>query len=172
MKTSKRSLTRAAAVLGITAAAALASFAPAGAAPTKSTGLYVTGVGTYTTTAAGDAVVTAPAGVYLRSSADAIPATMTATLSPVDGTLPEPETCEPANATIVVEGGRKASMTLVGTGNVCGKYPQQPTSVVTQVFTGRYDVVDADVRRLVGTDGFFEIRLGLGGIGSAFAVDT
>ena len=39
------------------------------------------------------------------------------------------------------------------------------------VFTGRYEVLEAKRHNLVGTDGFFEVRLGVNGA-SAFAVDT
>ena len=57
-------------------------------------------------------------------------------------------------------------------GDVCGMYPQPPTSIVTHVFTGRYEVLDTTRRRRVGTDGFFEIRLAADGTASAFAIDT
>ena len=49
---------------------------------------------------------------------------------------------------------------------------QPPTSIVTHVFTGRYEVLDTTRRRLAGTDGFFEIRLAADGTASAFAIDT
>ena len=101
-----------------------------------------------------------------------LPGTFTAVLSPADGTLPEPETCEPATATFTVEGERRIGLTLVGEGEVCGTYPQLPTYTGTHVFTGRYEVVDAERRRLPGTDGFFEVRLGLGNVGNIFAIDT
>ncbi len=95
-----------------------------------------------------------------------------AVLTPDDGTLPDPETCEPASATITVTGDHRVAMKLVGTGSVCGFYPQEPTSIVTQVFTGRYDVVEARRTKVLGTDGFFEIRLANNGSASAFAIDT
>lgn len=45
-------------------------------------------------------------------------------------------------------------------------------SVVTHLFTGRYEVTGADRKKLIGTDGFFQVGLTLDGEASLFAVDT
>jgi len=71
-----------------------------------------------------------------------------------------------------LRGWYAARMTLVGTGTVCGVYPQLPDYVVTQVFTGRYTVTQAIDPRFRGTDGWFEVRLGLDGVAGASAFDT
>jgi hypothetical protein len=52
-------------------------------------------------------------------------------------------------------------LTLVGGGEICGTSTQAPTSTVTCVFTGRYEVYGDGTmpKRLLGTDGFYELRL-------------
>jgi hypothetical protein len=160
--------------VGAIAIATLATTLPADAAPKpKPPRFLVDGGGTYTVDATGAAVVTGDAEfVHGKGRRGPLPGTFTAVLSPADGTLPEPETCEPATATITVEGDKRIGLTLVGDGEVCGIFPQLPTYTGTHVFTGRYEVVDAERRRLPGTDGFFEIRLGLDNVGNTFAIDT
>ena len=51
----------------------------------------------------GSATVTGPAELFLRHSGPH-PVTVTATLVAEDGTLPEPENCEPAKAKFVITG--------------------------------------------------------------------
>ena len=97
---------------------------------------------------------------------------LAATIGPDDRTMPAPGECEPAVSTLTVYGRGRLDVTLMGDGDVCGEYPEPPTSIVTHVFTGRYEVLDTTRRRLAGTDGFFEIRLAADGTASAFAVDT
>jgi hypothetical protein len=75
-----------------------------------------------------------------------------------DGSLPEPGACEPATATFQVAGDGRDRLEMTATGDVCGEYVQLPY-IVTHAFTGRYTVTDASKRNLVGTDGFFEVRL-------------
>jgi hypothetical protein len=75
-------------------------------------------------------------------------------------------------ATFVVARASRPNLILAGAGTVCGSFPQPPTSIVVQVVTGRYRVLDARKPRVRGTDGFFEIRLGTGDVASAFAIDT
>jgi hypothetical protein len=164
--------TRALAVLGVAATSTL-GFGVAGAeARVPKPVLQVDGGTSYTINGAGDAVVTGPAEVEFRHTG-ILPATITATLSPDDGTLPEPETCEPATAKFIVTGDAgRVDMRLRGKGEVCGEFPQPPTSIVTHVFTGRYHVIDARRDALLGTNGFFEVRLATDNLASAFAIDT
>jgi hypothetical protein len=75
-----------------------------------------------------------------------------------DGSLPEPGSCEPATATFHLAGAGREYLDVTATGDVCGEFVQLPY-IVTHVFTGRYTVTDASKRNLVGTDGFFEVRL-------------
>ena len=165
--------TRTLAVAGIAALVTLGAVSPASAQPRPVQAVYLDAYSTTSTTDDhGSTSFTTEGGVSFRRRAALLPATITAVLTPDDGSLPEPETCEPAAATITVTGAHRVGMTLVGTGTVCGFYPQEPTSIVTQVFTGRYDVVRAQRAKPLGTDGFFEIRLGNDGSASTFAIDT
>lgn len=123
------------------------------------------GDGTWAATATGAALTGTATGAPFDGA-------FTAVLVADDGTLPEPGACEPATGTLRLEGSRDRFLELTSTGNACGQWVQPPTSVVTQVFTGRYVVTAASQRRLVGTDGFYEIRLADDGRASAFAIDT
>jgi len=136
---------------------------PAGAATRYKVDVH--GLGTYTSTATG----VTPTGTATGEPFDGA---FTATLGANDGSLPEPGVCEPATATLRLEGSRDRFLELAATGNVCGTWVQPPTSVVTQVFTGRYAVTASSQRRLVGTDGFYEVRLADDGRASVFAIDT
>ena len=91
-----------------------------------------------------------------------------------DRTLPAPGECESAFATMSAYGARDVDLTLVGMGEVCGTYVQPPTSIVSHVFTGRFEVYgeETEPRRLEGVDGFYEIRLADNGTASVFAIDT
>lgn len=91
-----------------------------------------------------------------------------------DRTLPAPGECEDAFATMSAYGARGIDLTLVGMGEVCGTWVQPGTSIVTHVFTGRYEVYGEETspKRLEGTDGWYEVRLGEDGSASATAVDT
>lgn len=94
-----------------------------------------------------------------------------ASLAAVDGTLPEPGTCEPATATLSVTGLRDRFVELAATGEVCGEYPG-PTYVVTHRFVGRYVVTDSSARRLRGTDGWISQILATEGRANVEAIDT
>jgi hypothetical protein len=58
---------------------------------------------------------------------------------------------------------------LSSAGEVCGVDPQLPESVVAHVFTGPATVEGSTPRKLVGAEGFMEIRLGVDGSAHAFA---
>jgi hypothetical protein len=116
----------------------------------------------------GDGTVVVHAG---RRSQEVLVA---AVIAPDDGAWPGPGECERAYASMSAYGVRGVDLTLVGFGDVCGHHVQPPTSIVTHTFTGRYGVYGDDTRprRLEGTDGFYEIRLGADGTASVFAIDT
>lgn len=150
----------------VTALAALVALAgePAGAAPRPR--VDAQGMGTFTTVDDGTVAVAA------STTGDPFDATVTATLVAHDGSLPEPGVCEPATASMRLDGARRRFVELVSSGNVCGKWLQPPTSIVTHVFTGRYDVTASSQRRLVGTDGFHSITLADNGTANVLAIDT
>ncbi|QZY29119.1 hypothetical protein [Nocardioides coralli] len=81
-----------------------------------------------------------------------------ATLAAGDGTLPVPGQCEPATATLQVDGPRRKHLDLGGSGQVCGLWTDA-TYVVTHRFTGIYQVTASSRRRLVGTDGWLSLVL-------------
>ena len=91
-----------------------------------------------------------------------------------DRTLPAPGECERAFATMSAYGVRGVDLTMIGYGNVCGTWVHPGTSIVTHLFTGRYEVYGDETapKRLEGTDGWYEVRLAEDGTASAFAVDT
>ena len=91
-----------------------------------------------------------------------------------DRTLPAAGECESAFATMSAYGVRGVDLTLVGMGEVCGTHVQPPTSIVSHVFTGTFEVYGDETapRRLEGVDGFYEIRLAENGTASVFAIDT
>lgn len=97
--------------------------------------------------------------------------TYSATLAAADGTLPAAGSCEPATAWLRLDGARGRFLELTSTATVCGQH-LQPPFVVTHIFSSRYSVVASSKRNLVGTDGFFEIRLAVDGRSSVFAIDT
>lgn len=91
-----------------------------------------------------------------------------------DRTLPAPGECESAFATMSAYGVRNVDLTLVGMGDVCGTDVQPPTSIVSHVFTGTFEVYGEETkpRHLEGVEGFYEIRLAADGTASVFAIDT
>jgi hypothetical protein len=95
----------------------------------------------------------------------------TATLAAADGSLPEPGACEPASATLDVDGPRRKHLELVATGEVCGQWTDA-TYVVTHRFTGSYEVADSSRCRLVGTDGWISVVLATEGRANVEVYDS
>ena len=146
----------------------------AGAAPKpKPSGLTVSGAGTWQIRQwVDDVVVNGTGSVTVGSRTTDV--LVAAVVQTDDRTLPAPGECERAFATMSAYGARGVDLTLVGMGDVCGTWVQPGTSIVTHVFTGRYEVYGEETspKRLDGTDGWYEVRLADDGSASAFAVDT
>jgi hypothetical protein len=142
----------------------------AGAASSKPA-LQIDGFGSYVVRDYGDAVMNGNGTLWTNNAKKSQAVTVAAVISPDDHSLPTGEDCESATATISIYESGRADMTLMGIGQVCARYPQPPTSIVTHVFTGRYEVLDGP-SKLVGTDGWFEIRLGTDNVASTTAIDT
>ena len=151
------------ATAGLTAALALAPMATAQAAAKPQ--VNYSGLGTYSIIGNGNAVAN---GTGTGTPFDG---SFQAALQPADGTLPDPGVCEDAQTTIRINGTRGRYAVLQGTGNVCGQWVQPPY-VVTEVFTGRYTVVQSSEHRLRGGDGWFEVRLANDGRASVTAFDS
>jgi hypothetical protein len=149
----------------LTAAAAVAVVLAATAADARAYRIDSTGSGSGTH----DGASIAAAGTATGSPFDG---TFTATVVPDDGTLPTPGECEPGTATHRLEGARGRYLDVTATGNVCGHWLQPPTYMLTMSFTGRYVVTDSSQRRLLRTDGFYELRLGDNGYVSTLSIDT
>lgn len=171
MNTTITTSTRVLLALGVAALVTLAATTSAGAKPLYSPStVEVGGGGQWTTSDDGDIIVTGPALVLDWRKGDRLPATLTATLEPADGTLPEPDTCEPASATFIVEGERYA-MTMAGVGTVCAVVVPFAPWVVTQEFDGIYTIIDSSRHTLRGDDGSFSLTLTQTGYASAHATD-
>ena len=130
----------------------------------------MSGTATFTIRDYGDAVVNGTGELQRRSRRSTV-VEVAATVGADDKTLPGPGECEGAIATLAAYGTRGVDISLISYGEVCGLYVQPPTSIVTHSFTGTYEVLEGP-RRLIGTDGFFDVRLGSNGTAGVFAIDT
>lgn len=153
------------ATLALTTLMLAAFAAPSLAGPPPRIDLRGDGVGSYVLDDAGTAHLT---GTVTGTPFDG---PYSATLAADDGSLPDPGLCEPASATLHVSGPRRKHMLLEATGEVCGKWVQDPY-VVTHRFTGRYVVTDTSERRLRGTDGWMGQLLATEGRANVEAIDT
>jgi hypothetical protein len=177
--TSPTSLTRRlVAGLTLTAAVVAGTAGPAAAGPDARRApkpkLTVEGHGTWTVRESlGDAVVDASGELDQRGDRTR-GVKVAAVVGPDDRSLPGPGECEPATTTVSAYGKPGVDMTMIGIGEVCGFDVQAPTSIVTHVFTGTFEVYDVSrkTRKLMGTDGFFEVRLAADGSAHVFAIDT
>jgi len=113
-------------------------------------------------------VVQGPAEVHLGNRT--LSGQLSATVQPDDHTMPAPGECEGAITFVFVEGDRpSADLFLSSAGQVCGQWVQEPTNVVTHVFTGVMTIEEAGFHRLEGTEGFLEVRLAVDGRANVFA---
>lgn len=155
--------TRAALVTtGLATALALAPVTAAQAAPKPA--VNFDGSGTFTLTA-GAAVATGSV------SGAPFDGTFRASLQPTDGTLPGPGVCEPAHASLRIDGPRGRYAVLLGNAEVCGQSVDS-VHVVTHVFSSTYSVAVTSERKLRGGDGWMEIRLTADGRGVVSAFDS
>jgi len=142
------------ATTALTAALALAPMTAAQAAPKPL--VNFSGSGSYTMSGGNALSSGTVSGAPFNGS-------FTASLQPLDGSLPEPGVCEDGHASIRITGPRGQYAVFIGNGTVCGKYGEAP-NVVPQVFTGTYSVAATSERKLQGGDGWMEVRLtGAGG---------
>ncbi len=95
-----------------------------------------------------------------------------ATLTPDDGSLPDPGACEPARATYRLDGEKGRHLEVASVGTVCGTWTQTGVSGTGHVYTGRYRVVSSSPKRFERTDGFHDVRLSDTGDASSFIIDT
>ncbi|HEX2063970.1 MAG TPA: hypothetical protein VHE80_06080 [Acidimicrobiales bacterium] len=151
------------ALTSLVLAGVLATVAPASAAGKPK--VDFDGHGTYTM--AGDG----SAGLTGTGTGEPFDGSYVAALAASDGTLPDPGSCEAATATVTLQGPRGRFLELAATGDVCGRHLQSPY-VVTQLFTGRYEVVSAWQKRFLGSDGFLEVYLATDGRAGVVAIDT
>lgn len=141
---------------------------------TKPPELTLDGTGTWQIRPWIDDMIVSGSGHFASRSGKTTDVLVAAVVEADDGTFPAAGECEDAFATMSAYGARGIDFTMVGPGQLCGHLPQLPTSVVTQVFTGRYEVSGERTtpKRLLGSDGFFEIRVAEDGAASVFAIDT
>ena len=150
------------AITALTAALALAPMTAAQAA--KKPLVNFSGLGSYTVSGGIASATGTVSGAPFDGS-------FTAALEPRDGTLPDPGVCEAGHASIRIDGSRGRYAVLIGDGSVCGKYVDA-TNVVTQAFTGTYSVAATSDRKLLGGDGWMEVRLSNGGRSTVSAYDS
>jgi hypothetical protein len=140
---------------------------PVAATPTST--LFVGGGGIAADDGHGTVVVEGPALVQDKHLRTMLDATISATMTVADGTLPAIGECESAAATFVVAGERDADMTLSSEGTVCRvQHPNFPT-YITLEFDGQHTVVTAKRPQLRGITGSLSINISPGGFTSLHA---
>ena len=153
--------------LGAAALVALGPGTPAAAAPSQT--LFLGGGGLAVDDGSGGLVVEGPGLVGDKHLREMLDATVRATWAATDGSLPAVDECEPASATVVVDGERDADLTLVSSGTVClVRHPNFP-SYISLEFRGLHEVIDAKRRQLRGTTGSLSITKGPGAFTSVHA---
>jgi len=172
-RTRTRRALRVAGGLAVAGAALVGTFDAAGAARPTSPAFTVSGQGTWQERPF-DVVVNGEGELQLRNGNRSTDVLVASSVDADDGTMPAPGECEGAITTVTVYGARRIDFTMIGVGEVCGLDVQPPTSIVSHVFTGTFEVYDVPEgpRQLLGTDGFFEVRLGVDGSASVFATDS
>jgi hypothetical protein len=172
-RTRTRRALRVAGGLAVAGAALVGTFDAAGAVRPASPAFTVSGQGTWQERPF-DVVVNGEGELQLRNGNRSTDVLVASSVDADDGTMPAPGECEGAITTVSVYCARRIDFTMIGVGEVCGLDVQPPTSIVSHVFTGTFEVYDVPEgpRQLLGTDGFFEVRLGVDGSASVFAIDT
>ncbi len=132
--------------------------------------LQITGTGSWTSRVYDDVLVQGTADLDRRGRRT-IEVPVAGVIDPDVGSFPSPGECKGATGWISVHDTRRADMTLIGNGEVCGHDVQDPESIVIYSFTGTFEVLEGP-RCLQGIDGFFEMRLGANGTASLLAIDS
>lgn len=158
---------RLAAAVGAVAVLVLGLAGPAAATP--SSALFVGGGGIAADDGAGGVVIEGPALVQDKHLREVLDATLRATMAPVDQTLPAIGECEPATASVVVDGERDTDMTLESDGEVCHVRHPVFTSYVTLEYRGLHEVIEAKRPQLRGVTGSLSITRTPGGFSSVHA---
>ncbi len=159
----------AAGVLGVATVLALGVSNPVAAEPAGTATLYVGGGGVAEVDGTGAVVVEGPALVQNKHLRDMLDATIRATMTAVDGTLPDVDKCEPASATFLVDGERDSDMTLTSQGTVCRVRNAFFPAYITVEFDGQHDVVEAKRPQLRGVTGSLSMTITPGGFTSLHA---
>lgn len=153
------------AVLAVAAVGAL------GTSPAHATGqppaFTQTSTGTWSLRPWGDALVYGP-GEHAIRAGQPRDVTVAAVISPFDRSLPAAGECEGAHGWVTIISDQKLrDAWLIGIGEVCGVHAQPPTSIVTHVYNGSFEVWEGS-QPFLGAEGFMEIRLAQDGTGSSF----
>jgi hypothetical protein len=131
--------------------------------------LFVGGGGIATNDGHGTVTVEGPALVQDKHFRTMLDATIRATMTVPDGSLPAIGECESAIATFVVDGERDADMTLISDGTVCYfQHPNFPTYTALE-FDGFHEVIEAKRPQLRGTTGSMSMTVSPAGFTSLHA---
>lgn len=162
-----RHLRALAAVTAVGMAAVIGTGTPAAATPAQA--LFVGGGGIAADDGSGGIVVEGPGLVNEKHLRTVLDATVRATMSAADGTLPGIGECEPASATVVVDGERDADLTLSSTGTVCRVQNAYFPSYVSLDYDGPHEVTDAKRPQIRGMAGTLSVSVSPGGFTSLYA---
>jgi hypothetical protein len=167
-----RTRRRLALALTLSALLTLGTAAPAASAPRppKPPALIVAGGETWFTHDVGwYVIVQGPVELQLRNGRT-FTGMAWATIQPDDHTMPGPGECEGGMSFVTVEGTRaRADLFLSSIGEICGHHVQLPESQVVTSYTGTTYVEESGIDRLVGREGFVDLRLAQDGSAHLFA---
>ena len=153
----------------VAAALALGVGNPVAAEPAWTSTLFVGGGGQAVIHDDGTVVVEGPALVHDKHLRRTLDATIRATMTTPDGTLPAVGQCEPASTTFVVEGDRDSDVTLASQGTVCRVSNAFFPAYITVEFDGQHEVVEAKRPQLRGVTGSLSMTISPGGFTSLHA---
>lgn len=131
--------------------------------------LFVGGGGIATNDDHGTVTVEGPALVQDKHLRTMLDATIRATMTVADGSLPAIGECESATVTFVVDGERDSDMTLTSDGTVCHfQHPNFPKYTAME-FDGLHQVIEAKRPQLRGATGSLSMNVSPGGFTSLHA---
>ena len=140
---------------------------PAGATPSAT--LFLGGGGLAADDGSGGLVFEGPGLVGDKHLREMLDATVRANWSADDDSLPVVGECEPASATVVVDGERDADMTLTSSGTLCRVRHPVFTNYISLEYRGLHEVVEAKRPQLRGTTGSLSITSGPSAFTSLYA---